>query len=194
MTHVISLKKLAIIPALVVGFSLASACSTTRIEAPTPATVTVVSPQPWTGSAAVGDIATVATGAGQFNTLLAAVNAAGLTSTLTGTGPLTVFAPNDAAFAQLPAGTVDSLLRVENREALRQLISYHVVNGRVPSSALTGKTMTNPTLAGSSVSIDGRNGVMVNRARVVQADIEASNGLIHTIDTVLMPPNMPTLR
>lgn len=186
--------RLALLPALLLGVATAGACSTTRYEAPRPAAVTVVSPAPWAAPSPLGDIATVASGTGTFVTLLAAVNAAGLSSTLTGAGPITVFAPTDAAFAKLPYGTVDRLLRPENRDALRQLVSYHVMNGRVQSVGLMGKTMTSPTLEGLSVNIDGRNGVMVNNARVVQPDIEASNGLIHSIDTVLMPSNMIALR
>jgi uncharacterized surface protein with fasciclin (FAS1) repeats len=87
------------------------------------------------------------------------------------------------------------LLRPENRAALRQLVSYHVISGRVPSSGLMGKTMTSPTVEGASLSIEGHNGVLINNsARVIQADIVADNGLIHSIDTVLMPPNLMALR
>ncbi|AMS30680.1 hypothetical protein AEM38_01170 [Hyphomonadaceae bacterium UKL13-1] len=141
-----------------------------------------------------GDVATVAAGYGQFNTLLAAANAAGLYDRLTMSGPITVFAPTDQAFANLPAGTLEKLLKVENRAALRRIVSYHIVSGRVPSSGLMGITMTSPTLEGHSVAIDGRNGVRVNNATVVQADIPASNGVIHAIDTVLMPADLPYIR
>jgi uncharacterized surface protein with fasciclin (FAS1) repeats len=142
----------------------------------------------------MGDVAAVASRAGNFNTLLAAVNAAGLASTLTATGPITVFAPTDQAFAKLPAGTLDKLLRMENRDALRKILSYHIIAGKVMSSGLMGKTLSSPTMEGQSVAIDGRNGVRVNGASVIQADIEANNGLIHAIDTVLMPSDMPMLR
>ena len=107
---------------------------------------------------------------------------------------ITVFAPTDQAFANLPTGTLEKLLKVENRAALRKIVSYHIVSGRVPSSGLMGAMVTSPTLEGHSVSIDGRNGVRVNNATVVQADIPASNGLIHAIDTVLMPADLPYIR
>lgn len=171
------------------------ACSTTTVEAPKPVAVTVVSPAAWVAPTPMGNIPAVATGAGQFNTLLAAVRAAELDATLNGAGPFTVFAPTDAAFDKLPAATLQRLLRPENRAALRQVVSYHVISGRVPSSGLMGKTMTSPTVEGSNVSIEGHNGVMINNsARVIQADIVANNGLIHSIDTVLMPPDLMTLR
>jgi uncharacterized surface protein with fasciclin (FAS1) repeats len=171
-------------------------CSTTTVEASKPAQVTVVTPEPTTVTppATVGNIAEVAAGAARFNTLLAAANAAGLYGTLTANGPVTVLAPTDQAFANLPAGLLEKLLKVENQAALRKVVSYHILAGRVPSSGLMGKTMTSPTLEGLSVSIDGRNGVMVNNAMVVQADIAASNGVIHAIDTVLIPADLPSLR
>jgi uncharacterized surface protein with fasciclin (FAS1) repeats len=194
MTHSMSFGRFALLPAVILVAAASTACSTTRVEAAKPAVVTVVSPAPWVAPSPVGDIATVVLGTGQFVTLMAAVNAAGLYSALTGTGPITVFAPTDAAFAKLPYGTVERLLKPENRDALRQLVSYHVMNGRVQSVGLMGKVMTSPTLEGMSVSIDGRNGVRVNNALVTQPDMEASNGLVHAIDTVLMPSNMIALR
>ncbi|MBI1250815.1 MAG: fasciclin domain-containing protein [Alphaproteobacteria bacterium] len=135
-----------------------------------------------------GDIVDVAVGAGQFSTLVAAVQAAGLVDTLKGDGPFTVFAPTDAAFAKLPAGTVENLLRPENRAQLTAILTYHVVPGRVTAADLAGRTAQPETVQGRSVSIDGRNGVKVNGANVVMADVAASNGVIHVIDTVLMPP------
>ncbi|MEI8145262.1 MAG: fasciclin domain-containing protein [Alphaproteobacteria bacterium] len=134
------------------------------------------------------DIATVATNAGQFQTLLAAANAAGLVPTLRSRGPLTVFAPTDAAFSRLPAGTVQRLLRPENRGELRRILAYHVVPGRVTASDLSGVRQRVRTVAGPSVRVDGRRGVVVNDARVVRADIGARNGVIHVIDRVLLPP------
>ena len=139
---------------------------------------------------AKGDIVAVASGAGQFKTLLAAATAAGLVSTLQSPGPVTVFAPTDAAFAALPAGTVETLLKPENRKQLVSVLTYHVVPGRTLSTALVGKQVSPATVQGATLNVDGRNGVMVNGAKVVSADIAASNGVIHVIDKVLMPPAM----
>lgn len=133
------------------------------------------------------DIVDVAVGAGDFNTLVAAVQAAGLVDTLKSPGPFTVFAPTDAAFAKLPAGTVESLLLPENKAKLTQILTYHVLSGETRSDALAGKTLSVPTVAGPTVLIDGTNGVRVNNANVISADISAENGVIHVIDTVLLP-------
>ena len=122
-----------------------------------------------------------------FNTLTAAVKAAGLDGVLTEDGPFTVFAPTDEAFAKLPEGTVESLL--ENPEALKQVLLYHVAAGSVMAADVM-KLKSAETLGGQSVAIDAENGVRVNDAMVVQADIEASNGVIHVIDTVLIPENL----
>ncbi|WP_397399756.1 fasciclin domain-containing protein [Phenylobacterium sp.] len=137
---------------------------------------------------AKGDIVAVAAGAGQFKTLLAAATAAGLVDTLKSPGPFTVFAPTDAAFAALPAGTVDTLLKPENKAQLASILTYHVVPGRTLSPALAGKQLTVTTVQGGTLAIDGRNGVTVNGAKVVSADVAASNGVIHVIDKVLLPP------
>lgn len=134
-----------------------------------------------------GDIVDVAVGAGDFNTLVAAVTAAGLVDTLKGPGPFTVFAPTDAAFAKLPAGTVESLLLPENKAKLTEILTYHVVPGETRAAALAGQFLNVPTVAGPTVQIDGRSGVRVNDATVVAADVDASNGVIHVIDTVLLP-------
>ena len=133
------------------------------------------------------DIVDVAVGAGSFNTLVAAVKAAGLVDTLKSPGPFTVFAPTDEAFAKLPAGTVESLLLPQNKAKLTQILTYHVLSGETRSDALAGQVLTVPTVAGPTVFIDGRNGVKVNNANVISADIAASNGVIHVIDTVLLP-------
>ena len=134
------------------------------------------------------DIVQTAQSAGQFKTLVAAVQAAGLTSTLEGKGPYTVFAPTDEAFAKLPAGTVDSLLKPENRDKLRAILLYHVVAGRVDAARVM-KMSSAKTVEGGTLAIRVSGGkVMVNDATVVKADIHASNGIIHVIDTVLMPP------
>jgi len=134
-----------------------------------------------------GDIVDVAAEAGAFTTLLAAAEAAGLVDVLRSDGPFTVFAPTDAAFAALPHGTVERLLRPENRPALQALLTYHVVPGRITSDQLAGRTAAPATVNGAILAIDGRNGVQVNNATVITADVVASNGVIHVIDTVLMP-------
>ena len=136
---------------------------------------------------AQADIVDTAIAADGFDTLVAAVQAAGLVDTLKGEGPFTVFAPTDAAFAALPAGTLDSLLMPENRDQLVDILTYHVVPGAVTSDQLAGQVMTVNSVEGSPIQIDATDGVMVNDAHVVQADIEASNGVIHVIDTVIMP-------
>ena len=137
--------------------------------------------------ARAADIVDTAVAAGSFNTLVAAVKAAGLVDTLKGPGPFTVFAPNDAAFAKLPAGTVDDLLRPENRDKLVAILTYHVVPGKVMSGDIAGKTMEVKSVQGGMIDVDARNGVMVDDANVIGADVAASNGVIHVIDTVIMP-------
>ncbi|MDU9002493.1 fasciclin domain-containing protein [Sedimentitalea todarodis] len=132
------------------------------------------------------DIVDTAIGADDFNTLVAAVEAAGLVDTLKGEGPFTVFAPTDAAFAALPEGTVETLLKPENKDQLVAILTYHVVPGKVMSGDLSDD-MTATTVQGSDIMIDLDNGVMVNDATVVSADIEAGNGVIHVIDKVIMP-------
>lgn len=132
------------------------------------------------------DIVETAAAAGSFTTLLAAAEAAGLVEALKGEGPLTVFAPTDEAFAKLPAGTIDNLLLPENKEDLAAILKMHVISGKVKSKDLAGKTMDAETLNGT-VSIDGTDGVTVNGAAVTKADIKTSNGIIHVIDTVLLP-------
>ncbi len=133
------------------------------------------------------DIAETAAAAGNFKTLLAAAEAAGLVEALKGDGPLTVFAPTDAAFAALPAGTVETLLKPENKDKLAGILKLHVIAGsKVLAADLTGKSTTAETLNGT-VSIDGTNGVTVNGAKVISADVMASNGVIHVIDAVLLP-------
>jgi len=133
------------------------------------------------------DIVDTAVAAGSFNTLVAAVKAAGLVDTLKGEGPFTVFAPTDAAFAALPAGTVESLLEPANNDKLTAILTYHVLPGKVMSGDIAGKTMSVNTVNGAALDIDATNGVMVNNATVTSADIDTSNGVIHVIDTVLLP-------
>ena len=134
------------------------------------------------------NIVETAVAAGQFKTLAAALEAAGLIDALTGEGPFTVFAPTDEAFAKLPAGTVESLLKPENKEKLKAILLYHVVPGNVSAKQvmkLNGRTVK--TLQGASIKVGTMQGVTVDDARVTKTDIHASNGVIHVIDTVLMP-------
>jgi uncharacterized surface protein with fasciclin (FAS1) repeats len=134
------------------------------------------------------NIVETASAAGNFSTLIAAAKAAGLAGALTGKDELTVFAPTDEAFAKLPAGTVESLLKPENKQQLVDILKYHVVAGRVYSDAALGAGSAR-TLEGSPVSIVAdSNGARVNKANLVSTDLDASNGVIHVIDSVLMPP------
>ncbi|MFN6925652.1 MAG: fasciclin domain-containing protein [Tabrizicola sp.] len=135
------------------------------------------------------DIIDIAASNEDFSTLVAAVGAAGLVDTLKGDGPFTVFAPTNAAFAALPAGTVENLLKPENKAQLVAILTYHVVPGEVTSDQLAGKRLNVATVQGATVHIDGRHGVTVNKSRVTTADIMASNGVIHVIDRVLLPPS-----
>jgi uncharacterized surface protein with fasciclin (FAS1) repeats len=132
------------------------------------------------------DIVDTAVSAGNFTTLVAAVKAADLVETLKGAGPFTVFAPTDEAFAALPAGTVDDLLKPENKAKLAAILTYHVVSGKVMSTDLSDG-MTPATVNGETVTIQTEGGVKVNDATVATADIDADNGVIHVIDAVLMP-------
>lgn len=133
------------------------------------------------------DIVETAIAAGSFNTLIAAVQAAGLEDTLRGEGPFTVFAPTDDAFAKLPEGTVGTLLKPENKDKLVSILTYHVIPGAVMSSDIAGKKLDVQTVEGSTASIDATDGVKVDDASVIQADIKTSNGVIHVIDAVIMP-------
>ena len=132
----------------------------------------------------MADIVDTAVAAGSFTTLVAAVQAAGLVDTLKGAGPFTVFAPTDDAFKKLPAGTIEGLLK--DIPKLTQVLTYHVVPGAVMSSAITGP-MSPATVQGGTLKIDPSNGVKVNNATVITPDIKCDNGVIHVIDTVLLP-------
>lgn len=138
------------------------------------------------GHGAKMDIVDTAVKAGQFETLAAALGAAGLVDTLKGDGPFTVFAPTDAAFAALPAGTVEDLLKPENKDKLTAILTYHVVPGKVMSTDLSDGMMAD-TVQGEDLTIKLGDAVMVDEAKVVSADIETSNGVIHVIDKVLLP-------
>lgn len=138
-------------------------------------------------TAAQKDIVDTAIAAGQFETLAAALGAAGLVDTLKSEGPFTVFAPTDAAFAKLPEGTVESLLKPENKDKLVAILTYHVVAGKVDSTAVVELSEAT-TVNGADVAIAVNNGnVKINEATVVKADIDTSNGIIHVIDTVILP-------
>lgn len=133
------------------------------------------------------DIVDTAIAAGSFNTLVAAVQAAGLEATLRSEGPFTVFAPTDEAFANLPAGTVEDLLKPENKDTLISILTYHVIPGAVKSGDIAGKTLDVETVQGTTAAIDATDGVKIDGANVVTADIKTSNGVIHVIDAVITP-------
>lgn len=133
------------------------------------------------------DIVDTAVGAGSFNTLVAAVQAAGLVDALKSPGPFTVFAPTDDAFAALPAGTVENLLKPENKDQLAAILTYHVVSGEVKSGDIAGQMLNAKSVQGAALKIDATNGVKVNDANVIAADVDATNGVIHVIDKVLLP-------
>ncbi len=142
----------------------------------------------WAPPVRAADIVDTAIAAGNFKTLVAAVQAAGLVETLKGRGPFTVFAPTDAAFAALPPGTVDTLLKPENKAKLVSILTYHVLPGKVTSAELAGKKLDPKTVEGQTLAIDATGAtVKVNQATVTKADIAADNGEIHVIDAVLMP-------
>ena len=168
--------------------SLLAACgddeSTVATEAPSteaPATEAPATEGP-------GDIVAVASEAGSFSTLVAAVEAAGLVETLQGDGPFTVFAPTDDAFAALPAGLVDKLLLPENKELLAKILTYHVVSGKVMAADVMAGEVA--TVEGQNITLGTEGGVTVNGANVVSADVMASNGVIHVIDAVILPPDV----
>jgi uncharacterized surface protein with fasciclin (FAS1) repeats len=139
-------------------------------------------------SKSAGTVVDVAASNPDFSTLVTAIKAAGLVDALNGKGPFTVFAPTNAAFAALPAGTVDDLLKPENKAKLTAILTYHVLPAKIESSALAGKTLTSPaTLQGGTLAVDGTKGVKINGATVTAADVKASNGVIHVIDKVLLP-------
>ncbi len=180
------MKKLSAV-AVVAALALA-ACgsdSDTTDEAVTEETVTE---ETMAEEVAADDIVAVASTTEGFSTLVAALEAAGLVETLQGEGPFTVFAPNDDAFAALPAGLLEKLLLPENVEVLKSILTYHVVSGKVMSTDVVAGDVA--TVEGSSVTLATDTGVTVNGANVVLADVEASNGVIHVIDAVILPPSV----
>lgn len=189
----LSLNKLAGAAAALMILPVAVGCDSQVADAPTDATTE----EPMADETATEDtmategetIVDVAAANGSFNTLVAAVQAADLVETLSAEGPYTVFAPTDEAFAALPEGVLDQLLLPENKEVLTQILTYHVVAGEVPASAV--ETGMVPTVEGADLDIVAEDGsVMVNGANVVTPDVMASNGIIHVIDAVLIPPTV----
>jgi len=166
-----------------------SGCAAAEEPVVEPEEVVVEEEAPVMEEEQLGNIVEVAVGAGSFTTLAAALEAAGLIETLSGEGPFTVFAPTDEAFAALPDGLLDALLLEENREILVQILTYHVVSGAVFSGQLTAGDVA--SLESSPITVDLTNGVVLNgSATVVTPDIEASNGVIHVIDQVILPPGL----
>ena len=153
------------------------------------AAVVAVSAVSATAQAPSKDIVETAVAAGSFNTLAKALQAAGLVDTLKGKGPFTVFAPTDEAFAKLPAGTLEDLLKPENKSKLQRILTYHVVPGKVGSAQVV-KMSSAKAVSGDAITIKtSGNTVMVDNATVVKTDIPASNGVIHVIDSVILPPS-----
>jgi uncharacterized surface protein with fasciclin (FAS1) repeats len=166
-----------------------SACSSSSDEATTAETTSAAEEaEVMEEEAGTGTIVDVASSTEGFSTLAAAVSAAGLVDTLNGEGPFTVFAPTDDAFAALPAGVLDALLLPENKDVLTQILTYHVVPGQVMAADVTDGDVA--TVEGQSVTLSTADGVTVNGAKVIQADVVTSNGVIHAIDAVLLPPGV----
>ncbi len=165
----------------VMGITAANACSHTGGKTPKAPVAT--------RPAQAGTIVEIAAGNPAFSTLVTAVQAAGLAETLSGKGPFTVFAPTNEAFAALPPGTLETLLKPENRDALRKVLTYHVVSGDLMAKDLRSGRVA--TVEGSPVTVQVQSsGVSVNNANVVKADVDAKNGVIHVIDRVLLPPGL----
>jgi uncharacterized surface protein with fasciclin (FAS1) repeats len=181
--------RIAVVFAVVASFTLLSACgSSDSDEAATPA---ATSAAPMTSAAAptsAGTIVDVASANPDFSTLVTAVTAAGLGETLSGTGPFTVFAPTNEAFAALPAGLLDKLLLPANKEALTKILTYHVIPAKVMAADVTAGKVA--TVEGQKVTIATDGGVKVDKATVTATDVAASNGVIHVIDQVLVPSDV----
>lgn len=168
------------------------ACSSDNTEmtpettmATTVAPVTTDTTAPETTAAALGSVVEVAAASGSFSTLVAAIQVSGLAGTLSEGGPFTVFAPSEEAFAALPAGLLEKLLKPENKAVLAQILTYHVVSGKVLSSDVKDGAVA--SVEGSELTFSTTGGVMVNDAKVITPDVQASNGVIHVIDKVLLP-------
>ena len=172
------LRKSALVAAALAALLTLSACSSDSDTAS----------ESMTEETTVGTIVDVASADATFSTLVAAVSAAGLVETLSGTGPFTVFAPTNDAFAALPAGVLDALLLPENKALLAQILTYHVVSGMVMAADVTDSDVA--TVEGQTIKLSTADGVTVNGATVVAADVAASNGVIHAIDAVILPPGV----
>ena len=156
---------------------------TTMATTVAPATTDTTAPE--TTAAALGSVVEVAAASGSFSTLVAAIQVSGLAGTLSEGGPFTVFAPSEEAFAALPAGLLEKLLKPENKTVLAQILTYHVVSGKVLSSDVKDGAVA--SVEGSELTFSTTGGVMVNDAKVITPDVQASNGVIHVIDKVLLP-------
>jgi uncharacterized surface protein with fasciclin (FAS1) repeats len=180
----------AIAVAGLAALSLAACSSSTEDSATASAMATSQAPAPEMTSEPVteGTIADLAASSSGLSTLAAALDAAGLTETLQGAGPFTVFAPSDDAFAALPPGLLDALLLPENKDALTKILTYHVVPGTVMAADVMDGDVA--TVEGQSITLSTTDGVTVNGATVLEADITADNGVIHVIDAVLLPPDV----
>lgn len=174
----------AAIAALLASPALADPQPAPAPKAAAPAVEPAARPAPQSGN----DIVDVVKADRQFSTFAKVVEAAGLTAELEGAEPMTVFAPTDAAFQALPPGALDTLLKPENRAQLVALVNYHVVPAAATSQQLNGRTVRATSVSGQQLTIDARSGVKVNDATVVRADLKASNGVVHGVDKVLMPP------
>jgi uncharacterized surface protein with fasciclin (FAS1) repeats len=186
------MKKITLAAVAVAAALTLAACSSSSDEtAASPAASEAASAEATMAAseaAMAGDIIEVASTTDGFATLTAAVTAAGLVETLQGEGPFTVFAPTDDAFAALPAGVLDALLLPENKDVLTKILTYHVVAGKVMAADVTDGDV--PTVEGQTVALSTADGVTVNGAKVIQADVETSNGVIHAIDAVILPPDV----
>jgi transforming growth factor-beta-induced protein len=179
-------KKLILLATLLIMTLVVTACFPPAVPAEPAATAAPVAEPTAAPAATAADIVDTAIADGRFTTLVAAVQAAGLVDTLKGAGPFTVFAPTDDAFKKLPAGTVEGLLA--DPDTLKDILLYHVVSGKV-MAADAAKLTEAPTVQGANITIEAADGkVMINDATVIIADIETSNGVIHVIDTVILPP------
>lgn len=179
----------AVVAASLAALLLLTACSSGSSEEAAPAeTPAVEETTDSMETTEVGTIVDVASSTDGFSTLVAAVTAAGLVETLSGEGPFTVFAPTDDAFAALPAGVLDALLLPENKDTLVKILTYHVVSGKVMAADVMAGDVA--TVEGQTVKLATEGGVTVNGANVVTADVEASNGVIHVIDAVILPPDV----
>lgn len=181
------MKKTLVALAIAAGL-LITGCSSSSGDAETTPAADPAPSASASAEAMPGTIVDVASTTEGFSTLVAAVTAAGLVETLQGPGPFTVFAPTDAAFAALPAGLLDKLLLPENKAALAKILTYHVVAGKVTAADVTDGDV--PTVEGQTIALSTADGVTVNGAKVIQADVMTSNGVIHAIDAVLLPPDV----